>query len=132
MQLANATAEPPGPGAVERALVAAAGLVDPAVVAAPELADLDAELLAPPAVAAVGLGELPPQPPTRMPLTSAAAKKGVRRKRVGRRGSVLSCIWSPSAFFRVCASVLRDVWFPHGFLLEARQQCVRRGMVKPP
>jgi hypothetical protein len=76
MHLANASA----PGG--RAL----GRVEPA------LAAVDAELLAPPAVA-VELGELAPHPATKTPITSvAAASRRTGPERLSRFGWMLSCI----------------------------------------
>ncbi len=72
MQFANATAPDPPLGEDGPELVAALLVVDRALVVA-AAATVDAELVASPTVAAVGLCELPPHPATNAPLRSAAA-----------------------------------------------------------
>jgi hypothetical protein len=92
MQLANASPDPPAPEAAA-CVLRAPRVVDPAVVAAPELAVVYAEMLAPPTVAAVGLGELPPHPATRTPLVNAATpRKRARLEQVSRFRWMLSDI----------------------------------------
>ena len=121
MHLANASPGPPAPEAAEPELAAPAlvVLLDPAAVAEAALGALDAEVLAPPAAAAGGLEELPPHPATSTPVTSVArASRRARRERVSRFGWMLSCIWSPSAVLRVCASGLRDGRFGTVSLLK--------------
>jgi len=84
MHLANTSAlEGPVFDPVEPELVASAPVAvpAPALAAEPALAVVDAEALAAPIVATLGLGELPPHPATRAPLRSAAAVS--RRARGG-------------------------------------------------
>jgi hypothetical protein len=85
MHLANVS----GDGAVEPEPVAPAlvTVLDPVVGTCPTLMAVDAGVLAPPAVAAVGPGELPPQPASSTPLRSVAtANRRARGERVSRFG----------------------------------------------
>jgi hypothetical protein len=100
MHRANASDD----GAVEPEPVAPAlvTVLDPVVGARPALVAVDAGVLAPSAVAAVGLGELPPHPVTRTPITSAAtASRRAGRERLSWFGWMPCCIWSPSCVLRV-------------------------------
>jgi hypothetical protein len=85
MHLANAS----GDGVVEPEPVAPAlvTVLDPVAGARPALVAVDAGVLASPAVATVGLGELPPQPASSTPLRSVATANGrARGERVSRFG----------------------------------------------
>jgi len=100
------------------ALVASPALavLDVEVVAAPVLAALDVEVLVLLSAATGGLAELPPQPASRTPHTSAAAaSRRACGERVSRSTGMLSCIWSPSRPVALCPSVVADGWLREGF-----------------
>ena len=115
------------PGAVEPELVAAAagGEARPSGGRRAPLPAIDAEVL--------GLPELPPQPATRTPLTSAAtASRRARRERVGRFRWMLVRIWSPSGVLSGVPSVLRGSRFPHGFTPRRPEAACAPRPMKPP
>jgi hypothetical protein len=66
----------------------------------PPAATVDTGMFAPPAVAAAGRPEFPPQPATRMAVVIVAAASGhARHGRIIRLVWMLSGIWSPSGAF---------------------------------
>jgi hypothetical protein len=131
MHLANAS----GHGVVESEPVAPAlvTVLDPVVSAGPALLAVGAGVLALPEVAPVGLGELPPQPASNTTLRSVAtANRRGRGERVSRFGALLPGIWFLVSVVSVCASVLRNGWFQHGFPPRRRQAVRPLRPVIPP